>query len=114
MTTITKHGIAVALEAVLMIDMIIGTAIASQPLVTAKAKVTMPNTVTDPDQDHDRDQGPVLVPLEAQDTIMVTTFIMMTTGAEHGCVHLFLPLAQDRTEDCPLLEPKLLRFTIKI
>ncbi len=75
-----------------MINMIIGIVIASQPLVTTRAKVTMPNTVTDPDQDQDRDQGPVLVPLEAQDTIMVTTFIMMTTGAENGHVHQFLPL----------------------
>ncbi len=114
MTTITNHGIAVVLEAVLMIDMIIGTVIASQPLVTAKAKVTMPNTMTDPDQDHDRDQGPVLVPLEAQDTVMVTTFIMMTTGAENGRVHLFLPLARDWIEDRPLLEPNHLRFPIKI
>ncbi len=114
MTTITKHGIAVVLEAVLVIDMIIGTAIASQPLMTAKPKVTMQKTKTDLDQDNDHNQGPVLVPLKARDTIMVTTFIMMTTGAENGHVHLFLPLAQDQTEDRPLLEPNHLRFPIKI
>ncbi len=50
--TITMEGIVVVLEAILVIDMITGTAIASQPLVTAKAKVAMLNTVTDPDPDH--------------------------------------------------------------
>ncbi len=91
MTTAT-HAIVVTLEAVLVINMITGTAITSQPLVTAKAKVTMPNTAIDPDLDQDRDQGPVLVPLKAQDTIMVTTFIMMTTGAENGRARPLLPL----------------------
>ncbi len=79
---ITMHGIVIILEAVLVIDMITRTAMASQPLVIAKAKVTMLNTDPDPDPGHDRDQGPIIVPLEAQDMIMVTTFIMMTTGAE--------------------------------
>ncbi len=97
-----------------MIVMIIGIVIASQLLVTTRAKVTMPNTGADPDQDHDRDQGPVLVPLKARDTIMVTTFIMMATGAENGHVHQYLPLARDWTKDRPLLEPNHLQFTIKI
>ncbi len=59
------HRIVVALKAIFVIDMITETAIASQPLVTAKAKVTMLTTATDPDPGLDRNQGPVLVPLEA-------------------------------------------------
>ena len=39
-----------------------------------------------------RGPAPVLVILEAQDTIMVTTFIMMTTGVEEGRARLLLPL----------------------
>ncbi len=64
MTTAT-HVIVVALKAILMIDMITGTTIASQPLMTAKAKVAILNTVADLDLDHNPDQGPVLVILEA-------------------------------------------------
>ncbi len=91
-TSIAKHTIVVILKAVLMINMITWIAITSQPLVTAKDKLTIPNTVIDPDQNHDCHQGSVLVILEAQDTIMVTTFIMMTTGVEEGCARLLLPL----------------------
>ncbi len=50
--TIMKHPIVVILGAALVIDMTAETAIASQPLVTARAKVTMPNTKTNPDQEH--------------------------------------------------------------
>ncbi len=92
MTSIAKHAIVIVLEAVLVIDMITRTAIASLPLVTAKAKVTMLNTVTDLYQGHNCNHGPVLVILKAQDTIMVTTFIMMTTGEDNGCAHLLLSL----------------------
>ncbi len=105
---LTMLRIVIILEADLVIDMITGTMIASQLLVTAKAKVTMLNTMTNPDQDHNCNQGPVLMPLKAQDTIMVTTFIMMTTGAENGHV------CQDWTKDCPLLDSNHLRFTIRI
>ncbi len=104
----------IILRAVLVINMITRTAIASQLLVTTKAKVTMLNTETNPDPDHDCDQGPVLVPLEAQDTVMVTTFIMMTAGAENSRVCPLLPLVQDLTKDRPLLEPNHLWFTIRI
>ncbi len=112
--SIAIHAIAVALEAILVINMITGTAIASQPLVTIKAKVTMPNTTANLDLNHDHNQGPIPVILKARDTIMVTTFIMMTIGAENGHVHLFLPLVQDQTKDRPLLVPNHLRFTIRI
>ncbi len=84
--------IIIALKAVLVIDMIIGIVIASQLLVTAKAKVTMLNTATNLDQNHDCNHGPVLVILKDRDTIMVTSFIMMTTGVENGCAHPLLPL----------------------
>ncbi len=86
------YRVAIVLEAVLVIDMITGTAIASKPLVITKPKVTMLNIVTNPDPDHNRDQGPILVTLEAQDMIVVTTFITMTTGAENGRICLLLPL----------------------
>ncbi len=81
-TDIIIHAIVVALVlvATLMINMIAGNAITSQTLMTAKAKTTMLNMETDLDQGHNHDQGPVLVILEAQDTIMVFTFIMMTPG----------------------------------
>ncbi len=92
MTIIATHTIIVALKAVLEIGMITGIAIASLPLVIAKAKVTMPNTVTNLDQDHNCDQGPILMTLNAQDTIMVTTLIMMTTGKGNWNAHLLLSL----------------------
>ncbi len=63
-TSVSTCAIVVALEVVLMIDMTTETAIASQPLVTAKAKVTMPNTVTDLDHEHDHNQDPALMTLE--------------------------------------------------
>ncbi len=65
---------------------------ASQPLVTTRAKVTMPNTMTDLDQEHDHNQGPVPMILEAQHTIMVSIFMMMTTGKGNGCAHQLLSL----------------------
>ncbi len=114
MTSIATSTIIVALEAVLVINMTTGTAIVSQPLMTAEAKVTMPNTVTDLDQEHDYDQGPILVTLEAQDTIMVTTFIIMTTGEENRRFHLLLPLIQVWAENHLLLEPNHLQFNIRI
>ncbi len=89
---IATHAINIALEAALVIGMITGIVIASQPLVITKARVTMLNTVANLDQSHNQDQGPVLVILEAQDTIMITTFIMMTTGEEKGRVYLLFPL----------------------
>lgn len=51
-TRIAKHAIvfALALVAVLVIAMITEIAITSQMLVIPKAKTTMPNTETDPDQ----------------------------------------------------------------
>ncbi len=113
-TSIATHATVIALEAVLVINMTTGTVIASQLLVTAKARVTIPNTVTDPDQEHDCNQGPILIILEAQDTIMVTTFMMMTTGEGNGRAHPLPPLVQDQTKDCPLLEPNLLLFNIGI
>ncbi len=71
MTIVTNANIFV-LRATLVIDMITGNAIASQQLMTTMAKVPMPNTVTNPDQEQDRNQGPVLVIPEAQDMIIVT------------------------------------------
>ncbi len=52
MMNIALHAIIVALilVATLMIDMIAGNTIASQLLVTAKAKTTMPNIEADLDQ----------------------------------------------------------------
>ncbi len=94
-TSIATCAIVVALEAVLVINMNTGTAIASQPLMTTKAKVTMPNTVTNLDQEHDHNQGPILVTLEVHDMIMVTTFIMMPTGKGNGCAQVLLSLVQD-------------------
>ncbi len=82
--TIVKNLIVVVLGAALVINMIAENAIASQLLVTARAKITMPNTKTDPDQEHDHNQGPVIVILETQDTIMVTIFMMMTPGGGIG------------------------------
>ncbi len=110
---IATHANVVTLKAVLVIGMITGTAIASQPLMTAKAKATMPNTVTGLDQDHNYDQSLVLMTLEDQDTIMVTTYIMMTTVVEVRRAHPLLPLVRVRTKDCPLLEPSHLQFNIK-
>ncbi len=49
MTSIATHTIVVVLGAALMIDTIIENAITSQLLVIAKAKVTMPKPVTNPD-----------------------------------------------------------------
>ncbi len=59
-TNIATHVIVMVLGAALKTDMVAGNAIASQQLVTARAKVTMPNSATDPDQEHDCDQGPNL------------------------------------------------------
>ncbi len=56
-----------------MIDMIAENAIASQQLMTAGAKVTIPNSATDPNQEHNCNQGPILVILKTQDAIMDTT-----------------------------------------
>ncbi len=66
MTDIAIHAIVVALVlvAACMINMIAGTTITSQLLVTTKAKVTMPNKETNLDQGHNHNQGPVLVVLE--------------------------------------------------
>ncbi len=80
MTKIATHAIVITLKAALMIDMTTGTMIASQPLVIEKAKATMPNTTTNLDQGHDQNQGPVLMTLKPQDTIMVTKFMMITIG----------------------------------
>ncbi len=49
------HAIIVVLKATLVIVMIAAIAITSQPLVTAKTKVTIPNTKIVPDQDQDLD-----------------------------------------------------------
>ncbi len=56
---IAVHAIVIALilVAALVINMITGNAITSQLLVTTRA--------TNLDQDHDHDQGPVLMILEA-------------------------------------------------
>ncbi len=77
-------AIIIVLRATLVIDMITENVIASQQLVTTRAKVTMPNTVTDPDQEQYHNQGHVLVILEAKDMIMVTIFMMMTPGGGIG------------------------------
>ncbi len=113
MTSIATHATVVALRAALVIDMIAEDAIANQQLMTTKAKVTMPISTTNPDQDHNRNQGPVLVILDPQDMIMVTIFMMMTPGGGNRHTHLLLSLAQDLTVERPLLEPYLLLFNIK-
>ncbi len=111
-TTIVKHTIVVIVEAALQINMITEYAIASQLLATARAKVTMPNTLTNPDKEHNHNQGPVLVILEPQDTIMVTIFIMMTPGECIQNVQPLLSLGQDWNIELPLLEPNLLLLNI--
>ncbi len=79
----------------------------------ARAKVTMLNSVTDPDQERNCNQGPVLVILKTQDTIMVSIFMMMTPGERNGHACLLLSLVWDQTMERPLLEPSLLLFNIK-
>ncbi len=66
-TNIAIHTIAIVLilVATLVINMIAGNTIASQLPVTARANVTMQNTKANLDQDHDHNQGPILVILEA-------------------------------------------------
>ncbi len=96
-----------------MTDMTTETAITSQQLVTAKAKDTMQNPETDPDQEHNCNQGPIFVILETQDTNMVTKFMMMTTEERNRDTHLLLSLVQGRTMERFLLEPNLLLFNIK-
>ncbi len=83
MMNIVTHAIVVALGAALVTDMITETATASQQLVTAKAKVIMPNTTTNLDQERNCNQGPVL---------MVTIFMMLTTGKGKGLALLLLSL----------------------
>ncbi len=61
MTNIITIAIIVALWAALVTNMITEIATASQQLMTAKAKITMPNPTTNLDQEHNCDQGPVLV-----------------------------------------------------
>ncbi len=73
----------------------------------------MLNTETDLDQGHLHNQGPVLVILEAQDTTMVITFIMMLPGEGSDHAHLLPSLAQDWNTDRPLLKPSLFLFYIK-
>ncbi len=94
MMGISTHAIIVVLilRAALVINMIAETAIASHKLVTARVKLTMPNPATDPDQEHDCNQGPVLVILEPQDMIMVTIFMMTTTGERNRDTHPLLSL----------------------
>ncbi len=101
--------VALALAAVPMIDKITGIAIASLTLVIAKARTTMPNTETVPDQD----PGPVLVILIPQDTIMVTTFTMMTNGVGSGHTLLLPTLVQNGINKHPLLKPNLQQLYIK-
>ncbi len=48
--------VVLILEAALVINMIAKNAIMSQLLVTAGAKVTVPNTATNLDQGHNHDQ----------------------------------------------------------
>ncbi len=57
--------VALVLVATLVIDMIAGNVIASQMLVIAKAKNTMPNIKANLDQGHDHDHNhcPVLMTL---------------------------------------------------
>ncbi len=82
--------------------------------MSARAKVTIPNTMTYPDQDHDYDQGPVLVILEARGTIMVTILVIMTPGEGNGHVYLLPSLIQVQTVERPPLKPNLLLFNIKL
>lgn len=82
-------AVALVLIAALVIDMIVGTTITNQALVIARAKVTILNIVTDLDQEHNHHQGPLLMILEPQDTIIVTIFMLMTP--EEGNRHT-LPL----------------------
>ncbi len=112
---IAMHVIIVALVlvAALLIDMIAEPVITSWLLAPAKAKFTIPNTKTDLDQGCNHDQGHILVILKAWDTIMVTTFIMMTPGEGNGHSNSLPSLAQDWNANCPLLEPNLLLFYIK-
>ena len=48
----------------------------------------MPNIKANLGQNHDHNQGLVLVILEAQDTTMVITDIMMTLGEGNSHAHL--------------------------
>ncbi len=56
-TNIVTQEIVVALRAALVTNMTTETTNASQQLVTAKAKATMPNPATDLDQEHDCNQS---------------------------------------------------------
>ncbi len=105
--------IALILDATFMIYMIAENVIASQLLVTARAKVTMPNIKANLDRDHDHDQVPVLVILEAQDTTMVITYVIMTPGEGNGHACLFPSLAQDWNVEHSLLKPNLLLFYVE-
>ncbi len=87
-----EHAIVIILGAALVSDKIAENATASQQLATTKTKVTMMNTETDPDQEHNHDQGPVLVILKPQDTIMVTIFMIMTPGEGIGSAETPLSL----------------------
>ncbi len=91
-TSIATQTIVVALQATVMMDMIAENLIASLQLVTSRAKVSMPNTVTDPDQERDRIQDPILMTLKNQDMIMVTIFMMMTPGERNSHLHPLLSL----------------------
>ncbi len=95
MTDIAIHAIVIALILVvtLMIDMIAEHTIASQLLVTAKAKTTMRNIAANLDQCQGHNHGPILVILEVQDMIMVITFIMMTPGEGNSHNHPLPSLA---------------------
>ncbi len=111
---IATHAIVIILGATLVIDMITENAITSHQLVTTWAKVTMPNTATNPDQEHNHNHGPVLMILEPQDTIMVNIFMMMIPGEGIGKTQPLLSLVQDWNVERPLLKANLLLFNITI
>ncbi len=110
---VATRTIIIVLGAALVIDMTAENTITSPQLVVTRAKVTMPNSATNPDQEHDHNQGPILVIIESQETTMVTIFMMMTTGEGIRNTWPLLSLLQDQTVERSLLEPNLLLFNIK-
>ncbi len=61
----------------------------------------MPNVEANLDQDHNNNQGPVLVILEAKHTIMVITYIMMTPGEGNSHAHPLPLLPKIRMQTIP-------------
>ncbi len=73
----------------------------------------MLNIEADLGQDHNHDQCPICMTLNAQDTTMVITYIAMTPWEGNRHAHLFPSLAQDWNANRLLCKPNLLLFYIK-